>query len=248
MGELTQRIIRRVTGENRATTVAGALKKQRISTHSVDGVTTHWAIFHPGDEIQSKQMRDGFYEIEELRELKRQIGTPGITLDIGANVGNHSVFFAQHMGAERVIPVEPFPPTVQQLLVNLALNHSPRFDLRLVGKALGDGTSKMRFVPPSPFNSGMAKLVADPNGDIETIIGDKAFAGERIGFIKVDVEGMEVAVLSGLRETMQRCKPSVFVEATTETEPRVRAMMTDLGYQETFAKSMYADNVNILFR
>lgn len=248
MSNLIRRVIRKVTGESRATDIEGALKSQRILSLNVDGITTKWAILNPGDEIQYLQSRDGFYEIDELRELKRQLGNVENVLDIGANIGNHSVFFAHHMGAKRVIPVEPFPATSQHLMVNLSLNYSSRFDLRLVGKALGDGASKMRFVPPSAFNSGMTKLVQDPTGEIEALVGDSVFSGEDLDFIKVDVEGMELSVLLGLKNTLQRCKPAVFVEVTTDTEQGVRTLMSNIGYKESYSSSMYVGNRNILFR
>jgi FkbM family methyltransferase len=242
------RLRRRMFGESRAIMPDGALKPTRISRHVVDERKVAWAILNPGDEIQAAQMRDGYYEISELRDLKNYIKSAETILDLGANVGNHSVFFANFLNAKRIIPVEPFPPTVRHLLINLSLNYSSVFDLSMVGKAMGSKPSRMNFISPSKFNSGMTRLEPAKDGVIETIVGDMALSGQQIDLIKIDVEGMEVDALIGLRETISRCRPDVFVESTDQNEYAVSEIFKDLGYKVVFNRRMYPGCVNILFK
>lgn len=67
---------------------------------------------------------------------------------------------------------------------------------------------------------------------VETTTLD-SFQWEDVGLIKIDVEGHEMAVLSGARETISRCRPWLIVEALDEQQHLVRQFLLPLGYQET---------------
>ena len=47
---------------------------------------------------------------------------------------------------------------------------------------------------------------------IKIVTGDKLFANKDFDFIKIDVEGMEIKVLNGMKALISRCRPTLFVE------------------------------------
>jgi hypothetical protein len=60
-----------------------------------------------------------------------------------------------------------------------------------------------------------------------------SFRFEQVDYIKIDVEGHEMAVLEGARDTLGRCRPWLVVEALGGEQEKVRAFLAALGYRET---------------
>jgi len=52
----------------------------------------------------------------------------------------------------------------------------------------------------------------DATGDIQAIDGDALIFDEPVEFIKIDVEGREIEILSGLQQTIRRWRPMIFIE------------------------------------
>lgn len=147
--------------------------------------------------------------------LFAQFLRPGMTaLDVGANMGAHTVLFAQKVGPQgRVIAFEPQRVIHQLLCANVMMNSHMNVEARLA--AVGAQRSELK-VPPVNYgqagNYGSLALGGYQQGEIvpiETIDGLKL---PQCHFIKVDVEGMESDVLRGAAETLARCRPLLYVE------------------------------------
>ena len=70
----------------------------------------------PRDPIQRKHRKGVFYEKAELEQIKQHLPLRGTFVDIGANIGNHSLFVAAFMSPARIIPFEPNPDACKLLL------------------------------------------------------------------------------------------------------------------------------------
>src|SRR5690606_21717953 len=81
-------------------------------------------------------------------------------VDVGANIGNHTLFFAKVMG-QRVYSFEPFPENLRLLKKNIALNGLEKL-VRVVGKAAGATAGEGNLEVPSENNLGMVRLA--PSG------------------------------------------------------------------------------------
>lgn len=226
--------------------VSTAVRKGRIVKRSIDDVDVRWLITNINDEIQAAQSASGFYELAELQQLRADIGPTRSVLDVGANIGNHSVFFVRFFGCTRLIAVEPYLPAYQHLLVNLSLNLPREVDLRLIGSALSKQPSTASLQAPSDFNIGLTK-VAVGVGDIEVTTGNDVVGDAHIDLIKIDVEGMELDVLEGLTRTIERDLPAIFVEVSDRTKDEVSAMLTALGYHLKRSAPAYASQFNLTF-
>lgn len=155
----------------------------------------------------------GRYERDELdvvMQLLDRIDTRprDLCLDIGANIGNHALYFASHYA--QVLAFEPQPRTFRLLQLNAEL--VPNLQCRNVGLSDAAGHA---FIDLPAGNAGMARVSESGGGtrcELQTL--DAALVGDarRVSLIKIDVEGHEARVLRGARQVLQRDQPVVLLE------------------------------------
>lgn len=160
----------------------------------------------------------GAYCVEELELIKDSLkeGHHKIVVDIGANVGHHSLFASTI--AESVHAFEPFPLVAQKIREKIAANKTENIFIHEL--ALGSEDAEMPYLPPDDCNTGTGSFEHGTKNSPSTInlpvrIGDNYFekAGiNRIGFIKIDVEGFERFVFAGLKRAIKENRPVVFFE------------------------------------
>lgn len=160
----------------------------------------------------------GAYCIEELDVFADLCGTKAVSgggvIDVGANVGNHSLFYALQ-GAD-VLSFEPNPAAINRLSRKIAAN--PGLQIHPIQKGLSDRADSLALSIPDHANLGtasLAKVVGSRSLNVEVECGDEIEAImkiKRIDWIKVDVEGHETSVLLGLRQTISSHRPALFFE------------------------------------
>nr|WP_245933001.1 FkbM family methyltransferase [Caballeronia novacaledonica] len=76
----------------------------------------------------------------------------------------------------------------------------------------------------------------DPRkGAAVPMISIDSLALERVDFIKIDVEGMEMDVLKGAAETLKRCAPVLLVETLKSDANAIRTFLAGVGYADFYA-------------
>jgi FkbM family methyltransferase len=206
----------------------------------------------PADEVSSEMLVAGIHEGQLLQPLldhflsaykMRFAGE--VALDVGANIGNHSLFFSRYF--RTVLAVEPNPFTLHVLRANAALSGA---DIRVlpVGFAEEDGLLSFFWNRQGNLGASGFAFAGGPTGDSngqqiscqvrrgDTVL-DEALANEsrpRIGLIKLDVEGAELSALRGLTECLSREKPFVIFESLkTEGENgglAIFSLLHEAGY------------------
>jgi FkbM family methyltransferase len=161
--------------------------------------------------IEREQMRGLFFEQDELTALAERLPRRMRIVDIGANTGNHTLFFAAIMDAETVIPIEPQPRAAAAIRVAVAENGMSNVDLSRLGIAVGASSGRLTAIPATRAGLGATQFSADPQGTTRQARLDDLVAGPA-DFIKIDVEGMEMAVLAGAAALIERCRPALFIE------------------------------------
>lgn len=181
-------------------------------------------------------LRDGRYSEEEV-ELFAKILRPGDTVvEAGANIGAHTVPLARLVNAMgKVIAFEPQPFIYNLLCGNLALNELHNVSAYPLG--LGETGRSMRLPKGIDYtdnlNFGGVSLV---KSDSQTAITVGVIPLDRLELphlrlLKADVEGMEIEVLYGARNTIERCRPYLYIE-DDEHDPGPRhRVMRELGYR-----------------
>ncbi len=187
-------------------------KYELSSTVRLNGKEACFAINNPFDLIQQHHMAGIFFEMKELKSLTRVVGPERSIVEVGANVGNHLVYYAQHMRAKKIFPIEPNPDAISLLNRNIKSNNLERLiDERGIGIGAGAEYGKFSVVLPGENNLGAAQLEPG-SGDLEVYPLDKILGDEKVDFMKIDVEGMEFEVLEGAKNVIHRNRPIMLIE------------------------------------
>ncbi|ROU04110.1 FkbM family methyltransferase [Histidinibacterium lentulum] len=177
-----------------------------------------WCLNYRRDPVQSALRQGRFYEEGQLAVLKRHLRGGAHVIDIGANIGNHSIWFARRAGAARVVVAEPNPLALAPLMANVLVNGLREvIDLTRIGVGLSDEAAAGLRMKRHDRNLGATRMFPE-GGDLRVVRGDDLFATERPDLIKIDVEGMEMKVLSGLESIVSDHRPLLFVEVDAANE------------------------------
>jgi FkbM family methyltransferase len=198
-----------------------------------------------------RQIRDTgrAYERHLISAVSRLAKPPATIVDVGANIGNHSIYWA--LRGHQVVAFEPNPQAIHEFQKNIALNRvEQRVNLRTV--ALGDVRTRGRLHKGSQGNVGSARVVADESGDTEIQrLDDQRLPTFRA--IKIDVEGFEEQVLRGAAESIANMRPIIVIEQGASgggadawlRKAGYRRVPISLAATPTF---IYAPNVRVFLR
>lgn len=159
----------------------------------------------------------GFLDQAALALRNTQAQADVTFIDIGANCGQHSLFMSRR--ADRVIAFEPSAEAAGRLQANLALNGIS--NVAFFHIALGDRDHTAQLGSGVPGNSGSRSLTwtldAEKNENVEVrhaadFLGSPNVGLTRMDIIKLDVEGYEKAVLTGLAPLLKRDRPILLFE------------------------------------
>jgi FkbM family methyltransferase len=148
-------------------------------------------------------------------ELLRQVVRPGaMIVEAGANIGSHTVPLSKLVGPSgHVWAIEPQRIVFQLLCANLALNSLT--NVTALWSAVGAEPGQL-LVPVIDYgqsnNFGGLGLEGRTHGESVPLITIDSLGLSRLDLLKADVEGMEQAVLAGARQTIERCRPLLYVE------------------------------------
>lgn len=196
------------------------------------------------DHIGIRVQVDGLYEKPYLEFFIRWLNQnsevyAGTVLDIGANIGNHSVFFSKYFN--RCISFEPNPSTYHLLQYNATLGQNI--------KTYNLGVSELKqetFMSAMEGNAGGAYVDSDGEISIKLVnLDDFMDNKEEINLIKLDVEGYELTALKGMKRIIKENKPLILFEQHLRDfhsgENKVIKYLNELGYKK-FA--YVSDSVN----
>lgn len=153
------------------------------------------------------------FEINLMRQLIR---TGDTVIDAGANIGTHTVAFANLVGATGF--VHAFEPQRRHFLMlagNVALNALDNVFCHQ--KAVGDSNDEIKLPPLPPadtnFNFGAVSLAQGSNaGETVPSVTLDSLDLPTCRLIKIDTEGMEPQVIKGAKALIERCRPLLYVE------------------------------------
>jgi len=233
----------------------GPLITLRTDYHQVDEV----GIYGVGAQILGR----GAYDSQEIALLLHVLGVLHksrgdglVILDCGANIGVMTVEMAKEcLGWGQVWAFEPQERLYYALCGNIALNNL--FNASAMNIALGSTTGLLRIPQPNyqlPGSFGSLELRRTDDTEYigqsisyadKDLVDIRMFAIDDLGleradFLKVDVEGMELEVLSGALKTIEKNRPVLHVEWLKSGLDEIKSFLAPLDY------SFESNELNVL--
>jgi FkbM family methyltransferase len=172
----------------------------------------------------------GLYEFRKQLVLTRLISRGATVYDIGAHVGFHTLLTSRIVGPSgRVCAFEPLPRNLHYLRQHLALNGVS--NVRVVEAAVADRATDEAF---SDDGSYMGRLRPGGNRVVKTVAVDPLVRDGTLpppDYVKIDVEGAELRVLNGMRDTLATYRPLILLAThSPEVHRDCIQFLSVLGY------------------
>jgi FkbM family methyltransferase len=196
------------------------------------GRTVHFAVDGDNLGLDIFPVSGEFFERDELDHTRRILPQGAVIVDVGANAGNHLIYYGCFLAPRRIVPIEPHPGSVDLLLRNIALNGIDCVDARGLGRGAGRQRERRALAHSSTGDLVTAGLRASANGTVDVFPLDAMIDG-KVDFIKIDVEAMELDVIHGARATIEASRPILMVEVQNANRTQFEAILDSLGYTIT---------------
>jgi FkbM family methyltransferase len=183
-----------------------------------------------------------FYELKELEIIRKNIRAKDVIVDVGSNTGNHLVYFAKIMKAGKVIPIEFHPETIELLKRHIDFNEIENADLSKLGYAVGKEKGEFILAEHPANDLCLTEVFASDRhnnsyqyrGDRDTkieIIPLDELIEEKVDFLKIDVEGLELDVLEGAKNIFLKFRPDAMVEVKKANKKSFFYWLEKMGYR-----------------
>jgi FkbM family methyltransferase len=195
------------------------------------------------DNLQAVLYYAGRYEPAVRRFLVSELRSGDVVLDVGANIGVHALTAAKRLkelGGGRVIAFEPAADSVAKLGAGAARNDVP---VEVVPTALGERRELATLRADSRYDeadAGVRSLYGDGEvvQEVSVVRLDdwaREHGLDRLDVVKLDIEGSEIAALTGATRTLKRLQPrAVLVEdKRSDSSARLHAVLDECGYRPT---------------
>lgn len=207
----------------------GSMKSEIVTVHA-GGTDVKFALPSDVDHISKIIRTTGdFYERPFLDALAPVLSPGNLVLDVGANIGNHSLYFAKLLRCN-VIAFEPVESTLQCLLHNVEINYADA-NIEVRPMAVGSAPGQAKISAFNASNLGATSLTQADDGDLPLTSLDHESIGGRVSLIKIDVEGMDLEVIRGAMALIERDRPVISCEMNDPAEQQaLEEILETIGY------------------
>jgi FkbM family methyltransferase len=175
--------------------------------------------------------------------LNREGLVRGVAIDVGANLGMHSIRFAKFF--DTVVAIEPHPITFELLRLNLR-NYAPNSSV--LNLAAGDSNGDALLYETKMQSMGAPSLLTpvESFGEHEIEVRKLDELSDRwhgrVGLLKVDTEGYELEVFKGASETIRNDKPVILFEdwnSKCGSASQAVQFLKSIGYSRFLVPEVY---------
>jgi FkbM family methyltransferase len=210
-------------------------------------ITTGATITHRGEDIEIEGVHDSdimirrmrrwgcFYELDLLQRIEEENLT-GTYIDVGANIGNHSIYFDRFCSADRVVSVEAHPVICKVLRRNLRKNMRGKYNTH--NWAVVENPGEVYLSPINEDNVGSTHIAVN---------GVTAVKGHTLNellrrypettLVKMDIEGMELPAIRPAIDRLAEMGPVLTTEFSSRRNRRefeeCCKILTKIGYKIT---------------
>jgi len=181
-----------------------------------------------------------------LRQRHEQFGDGVYAIDCGANIGVHTIEWAKFMtGWGGLLAVEAQEKVFYALAGNISINNC--FNVRALWAAVGSHAGSILVPAPNYHEPASFGSLEIQKRDHNEFIGQSLDYSEgnsiqtplfpiddldlnRVDFIKMDIEGMELEALEGANKTIMKCQPCMLIEKIKSNEDALIDFFNRINY------------------
>jgi FkbM family methyltransferase len=242
-GSFMLRALRRLSRMTGRSTIA--------PVHGIDGLVVL-------ADFADERVLDVIHEIRgenpEYRVMQALLGEGDTFVDAGANYGTFSLLASRLVGNEgHVIAIEPQPRLCKGISETVRLSQAGNVTVMELALGAAPGSATL-LVPaddtgrsgifPAFSGKGQHDAVSVEVVTLDSILSEQALGGRLL--IKIDVEGSELRVLAGARQTITTQKPILMVElnpwsarAANGSTSALIALLVNLGYRHFSTTTLF---------
>lgn len=218
----------------------------------VETVESPWygtiSVLRNDAEMSEAIRRGALWERKLVRAFSQHVRSGSTVVDVGANLGCHTVMLAKLVGARgRVVAYEPQPLLASMVRTNTA-DLAAEVIVREAAVGAEAGTTRVSFpdyehsenpggwsLPVGRAESKLKRVeLGATSADVQVVRIDDDVCGlgidlAGIDLVKIDVEGMELEALAGANRLLQDARPTLFIE-TRDHREAIDEMLGSLGY------------------
>jgi len=191
----------------------------------------HVMTFAPSDYIGRSIFAKGHFDrdhVGRVLDVMRDRGLPTdgkVLLELGGNIGTHTVYFALTRAFARIVTVEPDPRNYPLLVANIAQNGFADV-VTPVNCAAGEVEGDLDFyMHPTNFGrsspvrrNGTDEKISVPVRPVPAILDEAGVRADDIGLVWMDIEGYEPVAIRSMRDLMARRVP-IYTEFSPDFYP-----------------------------
>lgn len=165
------------------------------------------------DKYMERCLSSKGYQIQNWEFTQFQVGPNGLAIDVGASIGMNTVNYSDYF--DQVVSFEP-DPNVYDCLVQ-TVNANACHNVKTIQSAVGKRQETLNLIlyPDSTFGNSL-EPIGYKNKTRDTIPVQvntiDSYNFQDVAFIKIDVEGNEMAVLEGAEQTILKYSPVIQIE------------------------------------
>ena len=200
-------------------------------------------LLDPRGRTESAAFYHGKLDEDDLDFFRQCVTRNSVAMDIGANIGLISIPLGRHLqGLEgRLFSIEPVANNAGRLRANIQLNGLERI-VSVMECALGESEGSMEIGREAGGGSETGNAALRPGAEaigrelewtttrvrrLDDVAEDLVLTG--LDFIKIDVEGAELTVLKGGMTTIERFRPIIYGEFSSQGMPKFGGTFADVG-------------------
>lgn len=176
---------------------------------------------------------NSFFEHENLRIIQDYLPKQCTIIDVGANIGNHSIFFSLLNRDNEIYAFEPHHVNYDILLKNLKLNNLS--NVKTYPLAVGSQTGKGNLIELPNKNLSDTMVEYDDDGKISFTSLDEFIKEEKlekIDLVKIDVEGFEENVIKGMLQLSIKYDPIYWIEIWDDNIESIFNLLNENNFEE----------------
>ena len=177
----------------------------------------------------------GFFDEFTLIFFDKYIKDNSVILDIGGNIGNHSLYWAIVRKAEKIVAFEPYKIAYDHFQKNIEINNLENI-ITVHNKGVGAENTKAQSGILCYGNMGGCTIISSSEGNMEIVALDSMELNLNcIDLIKIDTEGYEYNVLLGAKNTICKYLPTIILEVFRKKEKderynEINSFLEEIGY------------------